>query len=216
VADPTFLFPEETPEGTWRLYAHTAFGIHAFSSDDGRSWRDRGIVVWNAMRPFIRRFPDGFRLYYEKHRPLALPLQLLPRIPKWNSRIEMRFSHDLLDWGSPCTLVEPTLPWQHDQRLGRSVGNPCLVRDGGRWLLYFSASLAFVPDCGFDEPRFIGLATSGSPDGPFTVAPSPVIDPADDPLPGVLGAGSVKVLRADDGWHKARGRELIGRLYASA
>lgn len=112
----------------------------------------------------------------------------------------MRFSLDLLDWGSPCTLVEPTLPWQHDQRLGRSVGNPCLVRDGGRWLLYFSASLAFVPDCGFDEPRFIGLATSGSPDGPFTVAPSPVIDPADDPLPGVLGAGSVKVVRVDDGF----------------
>jgi hypothetical protein len=50
------------------------------------------------------------------------------------------------------------------------------------------------------EPRFIGLATSGSPDGPFTVAPSPIIDPADDPLPGVLGAGSMKVLRADDGF----------------
>ena len=141
VADPSSLFPEETPDDTWRLYAHTAFGIHAFSSGDGHSWRDRGIVVWNAMRPFVRRFPDGFRLYYEKHRLLALPLQLLPRRPEWNSRIEMRFSPELLDWGSPRTPV---------------------------------------------EPRFIGLATSGSPDGPFTVAPSPVIDPADDPLPGVV------------------------------
>jgi hypothetical protein len=156
--------------------------------------------VWNDKRPFVRRFPDGYRLYYERHQPFALPLQLLPRRPKWNSRIEMRFSPDLLDWGPPRTLVEPTLPWQYDRQLGRSVGNPCLVRDGARWLLYFSASLAFVPDCGFDEPRFIGLATSVSPDGPFTVVPSPVIDPADDPLPGVLGAGSVKVIRADDGF----------------
>jgi hypothetical protein len=200
VADPTFLFPEETPDGTWRLYAHTAFGIHAFSSGDGRSWRDHGIVVWNAMRPFVRRFADGYRLYYERHRPFALPLQLLPRRPQWNSRIEMRFSPDLLDWGPPSTIVEPALPWQYDRQRGRSVGNPCLLRDGERWLLYFSASLAFVPDCGFDEPRFIGLATSDSPDGPFTVAPSPVIDPADDVLPGVLGAGSVKVIRADDGF----------------
>jgi len=57
-----------------------------------------------------------------------------------------------------------------------------------------------VPDCGFDEPRFIGVATADSPDGPFTVAPQPVIDPAEDTLPGVLGAGSVKVLRLDDGF----------------
>jgi len=200
VADPSFLFPEETPDGRWRLYAHTAFGIHAFVSGDGLAWRDLGMVVANAMRSFIRRFPDGYRLYCEKYRPLAIPLQLLPRRPRWSSRIEVRRSLDLSSWGPPRTLVEPVLPWQQDERLGRSVGNPCLVQDGGRWLLYFSASLAFVPDCGFDEPRFIGLATSASPDGPFTVAPTPVVDPADDPLPGVIGAGSMKVVRAEDGF----------------
>jgi len=50
------------------------------------------------MRPFVRRFADGYRLYYEKYRPLALPLQLLPRRPKWHSRIEVRFSRDLASW----------------------------------------------------------------------------------------------------------------------
>lgn len=200
VADPSFLFPEETPDGAWRLYAHTVFGINAFASLDGLAWRNLGRVVANAMRPFVRRFPDGYRLYCETYRPFALPLQVLPRRPKWDSRIVVRFSRDLDTWGPPRTLVEPTLPWQQDERLGRSVGNPCLVRDGRTWLLYFSASLSYIPDCGFDEPRYIGVASSGSPDGPFTVAPSPVIDPAADPLPGVLGAGSVKVLRVEDGF----------------
>ena len=200
VADPSFLFPEETPDGAWRLYAHTAFGIHAFSSPDGLAWRNLGRVVGNAMRPFVRRFADGYRLYCETYRPLAIPLQLLPRRPKWDSRIEMRFSSDLATWGPPRTLIEPTLSWQQDERLGRSVGNPCVVRDGSRWLLYFSAGLSFVPDCGFDEPKYIGVAEAASPNGPFEVAPSPVIDPADDTLPGVLGAGSVKVLRVDDGF----------------
>jgi hypothetical protein len=148
----------------------------------------------------VRRFPDGYRLYYESYRPLAIPLQLLPRRPRWRSRIEVRFSRDLRAWGPPRTLVEPLLPWQRDERLGDSVGNPCLLADGRRWLLYFSASLCFVPDCGFDEPRFIGRAASDSPDGPFAIEPAPVVDPADDPLPGVLGAGSMKVLRADDGF----------------
>jgi hypothetical protein len=200
VADPSFLFPEETPDRTWRLFAHTAFGVHAFSSPDGLAWRNLGLVVWNAMRPFIRKFTDGYRLYCEKYRPLAIPLQLLPRRPKWDSRIEVRFSRDLAAWSPPRTLIEPTLPWQEDGTLGRSVGNPCVVRDGHRWLLYFSASLSFIPDCGFDEPRYIGVAEAASPDGPFEVVPSPVVDPADDPLPGVLGAGSMKVLRADDGF----------------
>jgi hypothetical protein len=200
VADPSFLFPEETPDGAWRLYAHTAFGIHTFASDDGLRWHDRGVVAWNAMRAFVRKLPDGYRLYCEAYRPLAIPMQLLPRRPRWRSRIEVRFSRDLSAWGPPRVLIEPTLPWMQDARLGSSVGNPCLVQDGGRWLLYFSASLAYVPDCGFDEPRTIGIASSDSPDGPFTVAPLPVVDPADDPLPGVIGAGSVKVLRLDDGF----------------
>jgi hypothetical protein len=200
VADPSFLFPEETPDQTWRLYAHTAFGIHAFTSDNGLEWKDLGLTVLNAMRPFVRSFPDGYRLYYEKYRPFALPMILLPKRPKWRSRIEMRFSRDLVSWGPPRTLVEPVLPWQVDETLGRSVGNPCLVHDGHRWLFYFSASLSFIPDCGFDEPRYIGFATAHSPDGPFTVASDPIVDPAEDPLPGVLGAGSIKVVKTEDGF----------------
>ena len=123
------------------------------------AWRNLGMAAGNAMRAFVRRFPDGYRLYVETYRPFAIPLQLLPRRPRWRSRIEVRFSRDLRSWGPPRVLVEPTLPWQRDERLGDSVGNPCLVRDGRRWLLYFSASLCFVPDCGFDEPRFIGRAS---------------------------------------------------------
>ena len=200
VADPSFLFPEETPDGAWRLYAHTAFAVHAFSSRDGREWSDGGIVAWNAMRAFVRRFPDGYRLYCEKYRPLAMPMLMLPRGPKWDSRIEVRFSPDLVRWSAPRTIVEPTLSWHQDEKRGRSVGNPCLLEVGGEWVLYFSASLVFVPDCGFDEPRYIGMARSASPDGPFAVSADPVIDPARDALPGVLGAGSMKVLRLGDGF----------------
>ncbi len=74
IADPSFLFPEETPSGDWELFAHSAWGIHRYSSMDGLSWRDRGIVVRNAMRPFVRRHGDEFLLYYEQYAPLALPL----------------------------------------------------------------------------------------------------------------------------------------------
>jgi hypothetical protein len=56
IADPSFLLPEEGPDGAWTLAAHSAWGLHLFTSPDGLSWRDRGLVVRNAMRPFLRRF----------------------------------------------------------------------------------------------------------------------------------------------------------------
>ena len=105
-----------------------------------------------------------------------------------------------------------------------------------------------------DKRALISIAAAHSPDGPFMVASDPIIDPAEDPLPGVLGAGSIKVLKTEDGfvalqnkiyrdgtqwesaraapllapdvgwrqshvyardgWHKAQGRERIGRLHS--
>ena len=49
IADPSFLFPEESPRGRWELFAHSAWGVHRYSSPEGKAWRNRGIVVPNAM-----------------------------------------------------------------------------------------------------------------------------------------------------------------------
>ena len=233
IADPTFLFPEETPDSLWQLFAHSAWGIHRFSSADGRFWRDHGVVVWHAMRPFVRRVADetGYRyvLLYEKYPPFALVRTALPGKPAWRSELCVSVANDPAGLGRDGSGAHTAIPdkadapdlfaesgsrvlirpdasdWMKDNLLGQAVSNPCLIEapyaDGPlRWRLYFSASLAFVEDCGFNEPRYIGMATGPSPGGPFTVRPEPVIDPAADTMPGVLGAGSIKVLRMDDGW----------------
>ncbi len=217
VADPSFLLPGETPSGDWELFAHSAWGVHRYSSRDGKAWTERGIAVHNAMRPFVRRLDgegacgDGeaparateprFGLYYEAYPPLALPLTALPFRRRWRSRIALSTSPDLDRWEPGRRLVSPLLPWMRDRALGFAVSNPCLVRDWtGSWRLYFSASLAWIEDCGFCEPRYIGLARGASPEGPFLPEPGPVLDPAEDPMPGVLGAGAIKVLPLSDGY----------------
>lgn len=199
VADPTYLFPDETPDGRWRLFAHTAWGIREHVSSDGISWRTGGIVVRNAMRAFTRRHEGRYLLAYERYRPLAMPMTVLPRRPAWRSRIELRWSEDLTAWGHPTTVVSPDRPWARDE-FGSSVSNPCLVdvADGVR--LYFSAGLVHVPDCGFEEPRYIGVAEAARPGATYTMRDEPVIDPATDPLAGVLGAGALTVIEMTDGW----------------
>ena len=85
IADPSFLFPEETPQGDWQLLAHSAFGIHRYSSPDGVSWKPRGMAVRNAMRAFVRPLPEaGYALYCESYPPLALAATALPIKPKMN------------------------------------------------------------------------------------------------------------------------------------
>jgi hypothetical protein len=81
----------------------------------------------------------------------------------------------------PTVLLEPAPDWARDPALGASVSNPCLIpaRDGG-WLLYHSASLAWIDDCGFCEPRYIALARGAAPEGPFRPDPAPIIDPDGD------------------------------------
>lgn len=200
LADPSFLFPAETADGLWCLFAHTVWGIRRYASADGVAWADGGSVVRNAMRPFCRRVGGTYRLFYEAYRPFAVVSQILPKPPRWDSRIEFRTSSDLRSWSEPRKAVLAERDWMRHPLLGSSVSNPCLVESGGKSRLYFSASLSYVPDCGFSEPRYIGAAEADSPDGPFAVHPEPLIDPKDDRLPGVLGAGAMKVLPLEDGF----------------
>ncbi len=203
IADPSFLFPEETPDASWRLYAHSAWGIVEYRSQDGRAWSRLRYAVRNAMRAFVRPWQGGFVLLYEAYRPLALPLTILPWRRQWSSRIELRRSDDLVRWGAPRTLIEPCLPWMVDETYGSSVSNPCLLEGEGGPRLYFSASLVHVEDCGFEEPRYIGyarLAEGATMSGPWLPSEGPCIRPEDDQRPGVIGAGSMKVLRMEDGW----------------
>lgn len=199
IADPTFLFPEETPDGAWCLVAHSAWGLHRYDSADGERWEDRGLIVPHAMRPFLRRIGGEFFLFYEAYPPFALPLTALPLKRRWRSELRLSRSPDLRRWSPGERVLAAALPWMRDAALGDSVSNPCLVPSPRGWDLYFSASLSWIPDCGFCEPRYIGRAAGTAPEGPFAPEPAPLIDPADDALPGVLGAGSMKVLPLEDG-----------------
>ncbi len=78
-------------------------------------------------------------------------------------------------------------------RQARNTGNPCVVRYGDRYLLYFSAGIVFLSDLGFCEPRFIGVAESSSIAGPYTKRKEPVVVPEDSDPYRNRGAGTMTV-----------------------
>lgn len=197
LADPTFIFPEQAPDGKWHLFAHSVWGIHHFVSGDGARWKDTRVAVANGMRPFLY-FEDGiYYLFYEKYRPLALILSVI-KGRKWFSEIAVRQSSDLKHWSQPVTLIKPGLPW-HFSGGNRSVSNPCLVKTGDIYNLYYSASLVYIPDCGFNEPDSIGLARSKSITGPYELLQDPVIRVNQGDPWCNFSCGSIKVVQCEDG-----------------
>ncbi len=151
------------------------------------------------MRPFLYVEQSRFYLLYEAVRHGRFPFFWLPG-RHWQSRLEMIASDDLRTWSQPIVLLEPTLPWHIDAKLGNSVSNPCLIRGDDGYRLYYSAGLTPLLDCGFNEPTAIGLAMSDRLTGPYQPLPDPLITPAPDQRWCNLAAGAMKVLRVQDGW----------------
>ena len=199
VADPTFLLPHDTPDGRWHLFAHSIWGVHHFVGDDGVRWSRPRLAVRHALRAFLLREGAIYHLLYERYPPLRLPLLWLPGL-SWRSWIERRSSRDLVHWSRPDQVLRPCLPWHRAPGRGEAVGNPCVVPVPGGYVLYYSASLVRVPDCGFDEPLHIGLARAATLDGPWHAEPEPVVSPRPDDPRCTLGAGAIKVVRLDDGF----------------
>lgn len=199
IADPTVLLPNQTPDEKWHLFAHSVFGVQQFISENGIDWQKKKVVIRAAMRPFVYKENETFHLFYEKYNGVRTMFSFLPGV-KWYSEIEMITSRDLIHWTKPKSLIQPALDFHQDKLLGKAVSNPCLIKIGNKYRLYYSSSLVKIPDCGFNEPLHIAYAESDDMDEKFVSATSPVISPLKASEWNNLGAGSMKVVSCEDGF----------------
>lgn len=197
VADPFVLTPDLTPDGRWKLFAHTLEGVFLYDSADGLSFGKGRKILSRAMRPSVVKTEDGFILYYERVQPLV-PRGLTMLGADWKSEIWAVRSRDLVTFSEPFPVLSYDRPYEQAGKRGHSLSNPFVIADGGGWSLYYSAGLTFVPDCGFSEPTFVCLAKSGRPDGGFVKSDAPIIRPdPENPLFN-LCSGCLKVYRLAD------------------
>lgn len=181
LGDPAVVLPADSPDGTWHLFANTLLGIQHYISGGGIAW-ERQPKIGGGFRPFVIKDGDLFHMFYEQF-----------SVPQLRSHVAVRSSSDLWRWSKPSKVLAPSLPWEVN-RVTRNAGNPCVVRTGDGYRMYYSANVVFHRDLGLCEPRHIGVASAGDISGPYRKSPEPMI-PMDESDPWRnRGAGAIKVV----------------------
>ncbi len=184
IADPTVVIPEESPDRSFHLFAHSLRGIHHYLSDDGILWRRIAGPLFAGLRPFIHREGNLYYLFYEVFSPIR------------GSYIAARTSSDLTAWSDEKLILSPLFQWE--KSIISTNSNPCVVRQQGGYRLYYSAALVWLKDCYFPEPKYIAVAESDGILGPYRKMPEPIIEPSKDCGWRNLGAGAIKVLPREE------------------
>ena len=178
VGDPSLLSPDQTPDGSWRMFCNNVQGIYHYRSDDGLRWRFVQRIDANGFRAWVLPWQGRFHLYYQRFHRL------------WQaSTIVHRSSDDLLQWSERSEALRPELDWE-----GQNVSNACVLPapDGGLWM-YYSADLVYLKDMGFSEPEHISRAWAPGPDGPWEKLGRSVLGPEPGHRFRDRGAGAMKV-----------------------
>lgn len=197
VADPSLLLPGETPDGKWRLFFHTTFGVWEAVSDDGVSFTKGKKLLSRAMRPNINCIDGRYVLFFERTRSLFFNALNLVGAAEWKSGIYATESRDLISWSEPKPVLGHTKDFEKSKR-GVSLSNPFFLRVGSVDRLYYSCGLTFIKDCGFCEPTYVNYAESEELLLGYRAASAPILSPdRNDPFLN-LCSGCLKVYRLRD------------------
>ena len=198
VADPSVVTPDESHDGRWHLVCHSIFAIEQYVSDDGYCWEYAGRIAKRAMRADINRIDGEYYIYYEHLQPFLKKIKGLV-FGGWVSDIRLIKSRDLVSFSKPVPVLDNSMDYATDER-GTEISNPFLLRFEGKYRMYFSAGQVYLEDCGFCEPKYISIAESESPDGPFTARILPIIAPDKNERWRNMCSGCIKVYRVKDGY----------------
>ncbi len=196
----SFLFPEESIDQKWHLFAHSWLGIQHYSSDSGIMWEPVQMVQLRGKHPFLFKDKNQYHLIYERHGALIPFVERLSKKGKKEhikgSHIEMRSSSDLNVWSEPKVLFKATdALCASDYLKNPLIGHPQLIKVDGGYRLYFGASkVGFNPS----SARYICSAFSKNIDGPYELESEvPILEANPNSKYSNLAVGRLSIYKED-------------------
>ncbi len=198
LSSPSFLLPEESPDGLWHMFVHTRMGVEQLVSTSGLEWKREHLIVFMGRSPSIFREGSTYYLFYEIHSRTSFFRKNDNSVS--SSRIMVTTSTDLMLWSEPRTVLD-SMKITRAQYKGGSVrvSQPQVVAWGGGYRLYFGAGEAEIYDTSHKAPARLMYAESDYLDKGYRVNPEPVLDIDGDDMYRNLAVGSVRILPCSDG-----------------
>lgn len=198
---PVFLFPEDTPDGKWHLFAHSWLGIQHYVSGSGIMWEPMGLVQVRGKYPFLFKEKGAFHIIYERHgRQIPFVEHVTKRMRTSHvvgSHIEMRSSNDLSVWSEPRILLEAKdVPPAGDYRKTPTLSHPQIIPAEGGYRMYVGASKVGSDPA---STRYVCSAFAENLDGPYvSESQFPLIEAVPNDPWRSLGTGRVCVYKGSD------------------
>ena len=181
IGDPQVIPPGKFDE-YWHLFAHSGMRIYRFKSLDGIHWKSGGTLPFPGALVYLFKEDDTWYIFYTVYEEPP------------NTKICMRESVDLESWSEETVILKPELPWELEGPC-KQVRNPCLVKVGDRYRLYYSGGTIWFDDCGYEEPKYVGFAEAEDIHGPYKRCENPILRPDPNVPYRNFGAGALKVYR---------------------
>lgn len=198
IYDPSYILPEESPDGLWHMFAHTVLGLFHLTSTSGLEWKKEHLILYRAHSPFIFKEGNTYYLFYEIHDRTSFS----KKNDNYNSasRIMVISSTDLLLWSEPKLVLDSTKIARAQYKDGPvRVSRPQIVEVDGGYRLYFGAGETRIYDTKQKATARLMYAQSDFLTHGYRVNPEPVLDiDGDDPYRN-LATGSVHIVQCSDG-----------------
>ncbi len=198
LCDPSYILPEESPDGLWHMFAHTWVGLEHLTSTSGLEWKRQHIIVMRGHSPFIFREGSIYYLFYETHSRTTLNKNKDSYLK--SSRIMVTTSTDLQLWSEPKLVLDSTKITRAQYKDGNvRISRPQIIEKGGVYRLYFGAGETRMYDTGQKATARLMYAESDFLDHDYRVNPEPILDIDGDDEYRNLAVGSVHIVQCSDG-----------------
>ena len=198
LCDPSYLLPEESPDGLWHLFAHTWIGLEHFTSTSGLEWKRQHLLFLRGHYPFIFKQGNSYYLLFEIHDKVFFGKE---KHNSKDSRIMMCTSSDLSLWSEPRMVLDSAGIARAKSESGNMrLSRPELVEVDGHFRLYFGAGESHIYDSGQKVTKRLMYAESDFIDGPYTVFSRSIMETEPDSMWRNLAVGSVRIVPCSDGF----------------
>ena len=189
----SLLLVKDSPNNKWNMFSSSLFGLSHYVSGSGFNYQIKKFMMLGAKDPHLYKEDNLYHLLYVRH---IKSYDFKTKTKDSGYRICLKSSYDLQDWSSEKVLLRSINLFGKEVK----IEDPCLVKIGREYRLYFAYGEKTIYDTNKKVPQGITYASSGSLDSSFVFSEKSILRSLPDDKYTNLGIGKFRIVQLNDGF----------------